>query len=108
LVDARATIAALTRLRLVSPAERQRLDAAADAVHFTQRDVAALVAAAGLEPSRAEQIERHYREQRVSLKQQDALLLVTRLRAARAERVAAPTDWRFAETPTWKAAFMAA
>ena len=38
----------------------------------------------------------------------DALLLVRRLLAARAERVAPPAGWRFAETPVWKAAFQPA
>lgn len=108
LVDSLATIGRLWRQGHISSSERRALESAARDLHFTRRDVAAIVAHAGVDPSRSVALEALYAAHRVSQKRKDALLLVRRLLAARAERVAPPAGWRFAETPVWKAAFQPA
>jgi hypothetical protein len=105
LVDALATVVRLVELGHASVEEGRALHRSAEACFFGDRTADAIAEGAGLSESRATAIAALYVEHRVSLKRQDALLLVDRLRAAPDERLPVQRPWRFAVTPLWRQLF---
>ncbi len=94
LVDAEATIAALP----VEDGVRQRLHAAARALHFEDRTIEAMVALAGAPDT----VGKLYRRFRISAKSRDALVLLDRLRALPEGRAAPPSGWQFRSSQPWQ------
>jgi hypothetical protein len=100
-VDADATVAGLLEQNLISREDAERLRSSVAALHFAERSVDAIIARAGVLPSRAAAIRHFYAAHRVSLKRSDAELLVMRLRELPDERGPRPA-WTFNRTPTWR------
>ncbi len=100
-VDADATVDALRAADLISAEEHDRLRGSIAALHFAERTVEAIVAAAGLLPSRSAAVQEIYAAHRVPLKRRDAELLVTRLQALPDARAPRPS-WVFNRSPVWR------
>jgi hypothetical protein len=100
-VDADATVDALRAAELISAEEHDRLRASIAALHFAERTLGAIIAAAGLLPTRSAMVQELYATHRVPLKRRDAELLVTRLRALPDERGPRPA-WIFNRSPIWQ------
>ncbi|MHB1109984.1 MAG: TfuA-like protein [Devosia sp.] len=103
LVDVEATIHRLVAFGRLTANEAFRLQRAAAAMFFMDRTVSAMLHEAGLPEDRAEEIVLTYEHSRVSVKADDALLLVTRLRQL-SDRAAAPVNWSMREPPSWRRA----
>lgn len=97
LVDARATIANLASLKLISPGEERLLLAAAQALHFTQRTVGAMVGRAVDDQGRQRHLATLYDHHAARRKRADALLLVQQMAANELSPTALP-DWTLADT----------
>ena len=100
LVDARATLDGLVSLSLISPDECAALRRKAEELNFRDRTSDAIVTV--LQPDRQAVVHAVYLAHRISLKQEDARLLVSRLCQAEGD-LAPPEDWKMAASFTWKA-----
>jgi hypothetical protein len=105
LVDAEATIDHLEALGCISPAEAASLRFSASDCFFGDRTVDAIAKGAGLDPARTVAVAGLYAQHRIALKQQDALLLVERLRDAPDRREEVRRSWSFVVTPMWRQLF---
>lgn len=100
LVNAMATIDALSIGRLISFAEHEALVGAARALFFADRTPSSIVAAADLK-ERASSILDLYLARRVDLKALDAALLVTAVRRHCPSPVR-KQNWSLAKSPFWR------
>lgn len=99
LVDARATLDGLLWLGLVGLQEHLTLQQAASALSFRDRTSEAIVAA--LPEHRRAAVLAGYASHRISLKQEDACLLIARLQ--RQGGMGPAPGWKMAKSFTWKA-----
>jgi hypothetical protein len=100
LVDARASLEVLCLLGLINTAEHLALQGAAESLNFRERTAEAIVAV--LPADRQAAVLAAYAAHRVSIKQQDARLLVDRMRQAVAG-ITPAVGWTMAQSFTWKA-----
>jgi hypothetical protein len=106
LVDMAATLQALFQQQLIDGNEAVALLASAQRTYFADRNPQTMACGAGLTAARAAEVADLFQENRVSLKQRDALALVSRLRAMPDQRKPAGTkSWTFQSTPAWRRAF---
>jgi len=101
LVDAEATIGGLVALGRLDAADAARLLQAARDLFFADRTVPAMLRRAGFPRDDAEQVAASYEQCRVSVKADDALLLVKRLQQL-GDRHAVPPDWSMHEPGSWR------
>ena len=102
LVNVEATIEHFRKLRAITDAEAERLDASARALFFKERTYKRILANAGFDKGdRGKRLADLIRRCRVDVKRQDALLLVEYLAHLDPVRLAPPTAWRLQPTPTW-------
>ncbi|UJW87846.1 hypothetical protein IM737_16790 [Devosia sp. SL43] len=99
LVDARATLEQLMQLGLLGDGEYHALSRRAEALNFRERTREALAAA--LPEARRVAVLQAYTAHHRSLKQEDARLLVDRLRSSENAQATVP-HWKMAESFTWK------
>lgn len=100
LVDARASLDRLLSLDLVEASEHLALQRTAGHLNFRERTGETIVAI--LPADRQAAVLAAYATHKVSIKQQDARVLVDRMREAGAEAATA-ADWQMAQSFTWKA-----
>jgi hypothetical protein len=100
LVDMLATIAILLGSGAIDAAEEGRLAAAARAVFFQHRTIETVLEAAGMAGRRGE-LTGAYRSMFRSVKRDDALAVVDRVRSLPDSRGPVPA-WRMEEPPTWR------
>lgn len=102
LVDARATIAAMSEARSISPDEASRLLDAASSLHFGDRTVDALASGVSDDTENRARIEKLYETHRVRAKQRDALLLVSEM-AGTAPVTVAERGWHLVQSASLEA-----
>lgn len=100
LVDAEATIAHLHSLQLISAAERRALEDSAAACFFKERTAQSIVG--GVAAGRRPEILAAYQSHRISLKQQDALLLMRRMATIRPKRPPQFPAWTLSQPESWR------
>lgn len=97
LVDARATIANLASLKLISLGEERLLLAAAQALHFTERTAGAMIGRATGDQARQRDLATLYEHHAARRKRADALLLMEQMAANELSPMTA-SDWKLADT----------
>lgn len=100
LVDARATLECLLAHELVSREEFDALWLSAHNLNFQDRTIGAMVETA-LKSPRASKVEQTYVERRISLKTQDALTLLSIMRAGIGYPSSTPA-WTFRQSFPWR------
>jgi hypothetical protein len=103
LVDVEATVERLRALGRIDDDEARRLRESAAAMFFADRTLSAMLGKAGFAPERMAKIAAAYEQCRRSVKTEDALLLVARLRQLEARRTG-PVDWEMHEPASWRRA----
>lgn len=101
LVDVEATVRRLVALGLLAKEEATGLMSAATAMFFADRTVSKMLLKVGFHEERTAAIALAYEQCRVSVKAEDALLLVTRLRQME-DRAVAPAGWSMHEPKSWR------
>lgn len=107
MVNVRATLERLLQEALLGPDEHRALLAAAGALGFRERSLAAIAMRAIAFPDRRAVVAGLLAARYVNLKRVDGLELVRRVRALPDRRIAPPADWTFRETAMWRRAFAA-
>jgi hypothetical protein len=102
LVDVQATLERLLQRNQISQFEAGTLAQAAKTLHFTQRQIDAVLARADLPADRRAELALAYQRNRTSQKLADALELISLLHKAPARRGEPPQSWTFAESPVWR------
>jgi hypothetical protein len=100
LVDAEATIDALARAGLLTPAAAAAAKTVAGRIFYKERTVWRLAGAAF--PGRAELMVAAYESHRVSIKTADAIAVVERLKEFPDQRVSRMPSWRMNAPPIWR------
>lgn len=103
LVDAEATIAHLHDLQRISAAERRALEGSAAALFFKERTAKSIVSGArGVAAGRRPELLAAYQSHRISLKQQDALLLMRRMATIRPKKPVLSPAWTLSQPESWR------
>lgn len=103
LVNVEATFERFLKLRAISEAEAQRLEAAARALFFKDRTYARILSDSGLGGGeRGRRLTDLIRRCGVDIKREDALILFGYLAHLEPVRQEPPKDWCLQETYTWK------
>jgi hypothetical protein len=103
LVNVEATLERFRKLRAVTEAEAERLDASARALFFKERTYPRILSHSGLDNGeRGKQLARLIKHCRADVKREDALILYGYLAYLEPIRQSAPEHWRLQSTYTWQ------
>jgi hypothetical protein len=101
LVNVVATVDGIAAARLISSAERDEIQTAAQGLFFKARTFEKILASTSIDGARAEQIRQFCLAHRRDVKRTDALALLAAVETAPDIRRASPAGWQFAETQMW-------
>ena len=103
LVNVEATIERFRRLKAVTEAEAERLDASARALFFKDRTYPRILSHARLDGGeRGKRLAELIKRCKADVKREDALILHGYLAFLEPTRQSAPEDWRLQSTYTWQ------